>query len=105
MPRAPWCERAASKACLSRPFLAASVPVNSYVNQTNNNLRSFGYGLTRKPRIFQSRDQPRARAQSGAAWRILWTGASRCLWGGALSSRPFFLAGFVATTTLETLSA
>lgn len=40
---------------------------------------AFGYGLIRKPRIFKSRGQPKQRAHSGAAWSILWMGASRCL--------------------------
>ncbi len=53
-----------------------------------NILRSFGYGLVRKPRIFRRRPPKRAptRARLFALFSKALRGASN---GGALSSRPF----------------
>jgi hypothetical protein len=49
-------------------------------------LRSFGYRLDRKPRIFKAfPDKP----PTGAAWRISGKGASRCLYRGCDKFAPF----------------
>jgi hypothetical protein len=63
------------------PPLAHTRWVRKNQNDQNQNLtkiisRSFGYGLPRKPLIFQARQTTyRARVPSGAAWRARLTGA------------------------------
>ena len=52
---------------------------NLYVTKHNQSLRGYGYGPISKPPSFFVQRPAKARAQPGAAWRTLWTGAWRCL--------------------------
>ena len=61
------------------------------VKNTTTTLLNTGYGLAEN-REFSPRRPAQVRAPSGAVWRILRKGASRCLSGGASGSRPFHAA-------------
>jgi hypothetical protein len=69
---------------------------------TKNNLRSYGYGLSRKPRIFQPVEELTERAQMGAAWRASSTGASRCLGIGRDESAPLLFLDFPLSQLRQT---
>jgi hypothetical protein len=64
-----------------RNLTALEKPNDDYY-LTKTILRSFGYELSRKPRIFKPVKRLTERAQMGAAWRVRLTGASWCLGTG-----------------------
>jgi hypothetical protein len=80
-------ERGLTPIIFPRTLPALEKQKNDYY-LTKTILRSYGYGLTRKPRIFKPVKEPTERAQMGAAWRASFTGASRCLGSGRDESAP-----------------
>jgi hypothetical protein len=58
-----------------RPGFGFGEKQNDDYYLTKTNLRSYGYGLSRKPLIFKPVKRPTERAQVGAAWRVRLTGA------------------------------